>query len=263
MPGPFPGMDPFLEAPDLWQEFHDRLIFHLGSVLQEALPSGYIAAFGQRVEVLLTGPRIGPDIAVTRVPHVDVIAPAPRGHADPATVIEVEPEEVTERFVQILRVPQRTLVGVIEIASPTNKLDPRGRAHYQEKQRTILDSDAHLVEVDLLRAGAHWAAVPLAVVKQEPSFDYLICVSRAGQRQRYECYFRTVRQRLPTVAVPLADGDPEAALDLQEALDRAHDQGQYRQWMSYAAPIEPPLRPDDEAWARDLLRAEGCLPATD
>ena len=31
MPGPFPGMDPYLEATRVWEPFHDRLIFHLGS----------------------------------------------------------------------------------------------------------------------------------------------------------------------------------------------------------------------------------------
>jgi hypothetical protein len=52
MPGPFPGMDPYLEAPPFWESFHDRLIFHAGSVLQEVLPRGYVAEFRQREEGL-------------------------------------------------------------------------------------------------------------------------------------------------------------------------------------------------------------------
>ena len=29
MAGPFPGMDPFLEKPGFWQEFHGSLIYLL------------------------------------------------------------------------------------------------------------------------------------------------------------------------------------------------------------------------------------------
>ena len=146
MPGPFPGMDPYLEAPHYWQEFHDRLVFHLGSVLQEVLPPNYVAAFGQRVEVVLGGRHLVPDVAVTQRPQSGggvaiQVSPAP----DQATLIVVESEETMERFVEVLHVPDRTLVTVIELASPTNKTDPRGRKAYQGEQEVVLSSSSHLV----------------------------------------------------------------------------------------------------------------------
>ena len=36
-----------------------------------------------------------------------------------------------------------------------------GRGLYLRKQREILESDVNLIEIDLLRAGMHTAAVPL------------------------------------------------------------------------------------------------------
>ena len=38
MPSPFPGMDPYLEAPDIWPDFHDRLAEQISSELNRTLP---------------------------------------------------------------------------------------------------------------------------------------------------------------------------------------------------------------------------------
>ncbi len=45
MPSLFPGMDPYLEAPRYWEEFHTWLIFYLGDALQDRMPAGYVARF--------------------------------------------------------------------------------------------------------------------------------------------------------------------------------------------------------------------------
>ena len=56
----------------------------------------------------------------------------------------------------------RALVTAIEFLSPSNKTPgKRGRELYLRKQREMLDSPAHLVEIDLLRGGVHSTAVPL------------------------------------------------------------------------------------------------------
>ena len=41
MANPFPGMDPYLEAPAFWEGFHDVLITECMYQLEEALPPGY------------------------------------------------------------------------------------------------------------------------------------------------------------------------------------------------------------------------------
>src|SRR3954465_891282 len=43
MPSPFPGMDPYLEHPGWWPDFHARFIPICCDVLNEVLPSKYDA----------------------------------------------------------------------------------------------------------------------------------------------------------------------------------------------------------------------------
>jgi hypothetical protein len=44
MPSPFPGMDPYLEQPMFWSEFHNRLIMAISDTLAPVLrPKYYIA----------------------------------------------------------------------------------------------------------------------------------------------------------------------------------------------------------------------------
>jgi hypothetical protein len=39
MPSPFPGMDPYLENPEIFPDFHDSFITYLREVLQASLPA--------------------------------------------------------------------------------------------------------------------------------------------------------------------------------------------------------------------------------
>jgi Protein of unknown function (DUF4058) len=82
MPSPFPGMNPYLEHPELWSEFHSRMIVVTLAVsakqhadgLDDLLSRDYWVAIEKRVylsqndESLLIGI---PDVAVTtsRRPH--------------------------------------------------------------------------------------------------------------------------------------------------------------------------------------------------
>src|SRR5437016_3910968 len=101
MPGPFPGMDPYLEAPGFWEDCHDRLIFHMGSMLSELLPPNYAALFRQRIEPVLAGRDVVPDLAVTRDPGEPVSVAAPPRSADSALLIRVAEEEALERYLEI------------------------------------------------------------------------------------------------------------------------------------------------------------------
>ena len=48
MPSPFPGMDPFLESPDLWPAFQHRLVVALHEHILPALGGRYKARIGER-----------------------------------------------------------------------------------------------------------------------------------------------------------------------------------------------------------------------
>jgi hypothetical protein len=54
MPSPFPGMDPYLERPSLWSDFHATLLVAIRAALNTALPPRY-AAF-----ILASARREGP-----------------------------------------------------------------------------------------------------------------------------------------------------------------------------------------------------------
>ena len=49
MPSPFPGMDPYLEAPAFWSGFRATFIVHIRAALTGRLPQGYYADVEQHV----------------------------------------------------------------------------------------------------------------------------------------------------------------------------------------------------------------------
>ena len=72
----FPGMDPYLESPQLWPGVHAALIVYIRDQLQPLLRPRYLAAIEERV--YLQGPDrdIDPDVRVHH--HRPERAPAPR-----------------------------------------------------------------------------------------------------------------------------------------------------------------------------------------
>ena len=53
MSSPFPGMDPFIEACGLWEDFHTKLIGEIERVLAPVLPERYVIRAGKRSYVVL------------------------------------------------------------------------------------------------------------------------------------------------------------------------------------------------------------------
>jgi hypothetical protein len=51
MPSPFPGMDPWLERPDLWPDVHNSLIAAIRDVLAPRLRPRYVVTLEERVFV--------------------------------------------------------------------------------------------------------------------------------------------------------------------------------------------------------------------
>jgi hypothetical protein len=70
MPSPFPGMDPYLEAPDIWPDLHEALAGEIRAELNLLLPPPYYARLEVRPEVGIvddagTARRIVPDVTVS------------------------------------------------------------------------------------------------------------------------------------------------------------------------------------------------------
>jgi len=252
----FPGMDPYLEAPDIWPGVHASFIVYLRDHLQPRLRPRYLAAIEERVFVEGPDREIIPDVWLRQhQPQAGGTAmEVPEG--DEPVLVEVLPLEVHETYIAILdRRSGQRIVTVIEIVSPTNKYAGPGRDSYRAKQREVLQSQAHLVEIDLLRLGPHVLVVPEWAARNRATYDYLACVNRAaGQREKYELYFGHLRRRLPRVRIPLADNDPEVVADVQAVLAQVYDAGSDGERLNYTVPCVPPLCAEDQAWANQQIQ---------
>jgi hypothetical protein len=254
----FPGMGPYLEDPLVWPGVHAAMIVYLRDFLQPLLRPRYVASV--EVRVYLEGPDrdVIPDVFLRQRPTNGGVALAD-AEADAPIVLQIPPLEIREAFVALLdRQSNRRVVTVIEVVSPSNKYAGIGRNSYTDKQRAVLDISTHLVEIDLLRGGPHVLCVPESAARRAAEYDYLACINRAGEvRDRYELYPRTLRQRLPRVAVPLAEGDKDVPLDLQAILNQVYEAGSYRASLDYTQPCRPPLRTEDQQWATGLIQGAG------
>jgi hypothetical protein len=252
---PFPGMDPYLEHPVLWEGVHARLIVAIANQLQPRLDPRYVASIEERV--FIEGPqRRIPDVWIPKVRDDAATAQVAEADSDTAVIVEVEDLEFHEGRVEILDAyDDMKLVALIEVVSPTNKRAGPGRVSYRAKQKEILARDCHLVEIDLMRRGRHVVAVPEWRARPFKPFDSLCCVSRWPFRNRFELYPRTLRQRLPRLRVPLAEGVPDATLDVQAALEQVYTEGRYARRIRYDEKCRPRLSAQDQAWVAERIAA--------
>jgi hypothetical protein len=275
-------MDPYLEAPDIWPDFHDALANEMRGVLNQTLPPPYYARLEMRPEIGVVNQdegtqykrRIVPDVSVAHPPGSEgkqdavAVLEGPRTAISPSLEITVPSEQGQHTIVEI-RDPRRghRLVTLIEIVSPSCKHPGADRRAYQQKHREVYNSDANLIELDLLRGGdrvLHNLHVESAIAALEPPPDYLVLVNRAWQRAggqvSYQIFAIGLRELLPCIPVPLREGEPEVPLDLQYVVNRAYDSGPYRRGaVNYGQPPEPPLREADVGWAAEHLHEQGSI----
>lgn len=227
---PFPGMDPYLEAPDLWPDVQGSLMVIFRERLMSLLVPKYIAAL--HIQIVM-------DHSIDDLEFIALRGGAIRQRA-------YKPMPVPMRLISVYIRLRETdqMVTVIELLSPVNKRPGTGRDEYLEKRASLLDSDVHLIEVDLLR---RWPRMPLEGAL--PPSDYLVVVSDARQRPHCDVWPLTVRAQLPIIPVPLLPPDPSALLDIGKALRAAYQSARYDVRIDYSAPPVPPLSPEDEAWS--------------
>ena len=68
-----------------------------------------------------------------------------------------------------------------------------------------------------------------------------------------EVYPITIREKLPTIKIPLRHKDSDSLLDLQAILDMAYDDGGYDS-IDYRGRLDPGLSAEDEKWADKMLK---------
>jgi Protein of unknown function (DUF4058) len=70
MSSPLPGMNPYLESPELWSEFHSRMIVAIADALDELLSRAYRVAVEKRVYLSQTDESL-----LIGIPDVAIVAP--------------------------------------------------------------------------------------------------------------------------------------------------------------------------------------------
>jgi hypothetical protein len=221
MPSPFPGMNPYFEQTDFWHDFQGEFLVTLRHQLAPQIAPKYIIQLREHI-------------------YIHDVPPAEAGFLTKVA------EKV--RFLEIRECEGRELIAVIELLSPFNKQPGRDREQYLAERRDLLMSPAHLVEIDLLRG---WGPMPL---DNRPDCDYSVFVSRAERRPTAEMWPIRLRDRLPVIPIPLRAPDTDCKVDLQEVLHRAYEGAGYERFI-YGGTPEPPLAPDDAAWAQQFVPA--------
>jgi len=243
-------MDPFIEDQE-WEDFHSTF----NTVIRESLAPGIEPKYIVRVErrvYIEHGLEAEDQVRWADVSVLWSGSDAPVAVASPATVntslVPVEcllpdPQERRETYLVIRELPSMEIVTVIETLSPANKrASSDGREQYLAKRQEILQSRTNLVVLDLLRGGKR-----LPVVGMPPG-DYFAIVSRGHRRPRTDVFHWTLRQSLPTIAIPLKQGEPEVPLDLQQIFTTVYDRARYQLSLNYTGKPGVPLSEADAKW---------------
>ena len=222
MPSPFPGMDPYLEADELWPAFHHQMIAGLYQILLPGLVDRYRARVQER-----------------------------RYSTEMALFTSVIREDHTEEFLEIRQRNDGRTVTVIDLVSPANKTTPQGREAYHDTRRRAKARGANIVEIDLCLQGE-----PMLDYSRDglPVWDYAVTATRATAPERYEIYTTTLRKRLPRFKVPLAADDRDTVLDLQATFTRCYDQSDIAARLDYTE--DPSAVTDDVEWLREWLKQQ-------
>ncbi len=266
MQSPFPGMDPYIEAFDLWEDFHDDLIAAIKGVIVDALPPGYVTRIRKRSYIALVEAQektehvFVPDVAVTAAaprkgspsPRTETATLATARPGEPVDLRAFVEEEFVENFIDIFELkPERRLVTSIEVLSPSNKRrGTRGWRRYLRKRQALLLGKANLVEIDLLRGGTR-----MPMLDPLPNSPFYLLVARAETAPRCRVWPAFFDRPLPPIPVPLSRPDPDVPLALQPLIETICRRSRYEEEIDYGQPLTPPLGPEEAAWLRQRLQA--------
>ncbi len=261
MKNPFPGLNPYLQGR--WQAAHARLIVYLCDALLPSLPSGLVATIEEGISIDLDNPTpaFRPDLHIHDSgggPGAGGWQPSAEGvAAPPQPLIVTHRSPLKQRDIEIIDTHSGDrVVTVIEVLSPANKQGGEGMLAYREKQRTVIAGGASFVEIDLVR-GFRWTPLYGAEDLAAPArAQGLVAVTRAARANQTEFYPCPLRLPLPTIPIPLRTTDKDALVAMQEIMNRTVENSGLSPRHYHAEP-EPPLAPEDAAWAATLLKAAG------
>ncbi len=259
MPSPFPGMNPYLEHPDLWSEVHSRLIVAIANAILPQLSLNYRVAIEKRIYLSISNELAGiPDVTIISRQSPTTLTTTNQynstsllNHLEPTLVKLPIPETVKEGYLEIREGLAGKVITVIEILSPANKRSGPGRDEYEKKRNKVLQQQTNLVEIDLLRGGK---PMPLLGVKAKS--DYRILVCQGEELPHGRLYAFTIRQPIPIFPVPLKLGETQPEVNLQELLQEIYEQARFDLAIDYLLEPVPPLSSKDREWANLILQEQ-------
>jgi hypothetical protein len=242
-------MDPYLEDPAVWRDFHTDFLANIRAFLNRSLPPSYSAQIEEAVRLVQFDPLEQrdaiPDVTVshdpTRGSGTSPKAAVSIATLEPITLPLPELVEVRDHWVEVRHLPERELVTVVELLSPTNKAD--GREEYIAKRVALLKQPVHLVELDMLLSGKR-----LPMMTSLPKGDYYAIVSRVNARPAAQVYSWGIEQRLPLIPIPLRSPDSDVLVDLGSILELTYERGGYERLVKYTRPPAVRLKPGHQEW---------------
>jgi Protein of unknown function (DUF4058) len=258
MPSPFPGMDPYLEHPDFWQETHHWLIIAIADSIMPQIRPKYEIGIKQHIykndinnynhnSISLNIP----NVAIERQSNtIDVSTRSVAiGMFTIPTIVKVPTtEKIKQTYLEVREMATKQVVTAIEILSPVNKRSGEGRITYLKKRQTILGSLTNLVEIDLLRK---WESMP--ILNNSIESDYRILVSPRNRRPFAELYAFNLRDSFPIFPLPLREEDVEPIVNLPGLFADIYDRAGYDYRIDYDQEPVPSLSEEDRVWASELL----------
>jgi Protein of unknown function (DUF4058) len=245
----FPGMNPYLEDPEIWVELHSWLIVQLARSLNPQLTPKYRAAVEKRVytDTLLVGI---PDVSVFSKSRTQQdVATVTLTAATPQRVSVPMIEEVQESYLEIREVATGQVVTVIELLSPKNKRLGEGQNQYNAKRNRVLNSATNLIEIDLLRTGI------APIIVETIASQYRILVSRSSIRPGADLYGFNLRDPIPVFPLPLLMGDREPLINLETLLDQIYEEAALDLAIDYTCQPRIKLQDEDWEWVRLIAAA--------
>lgn len=240
MPSPFPGIDPFIESSNRWNDFHHGMLVAMRTQMNAGLPPEFIARLGTRVQ--MTAEDVPPSAnskALSTASHMNGPHRLPQDMGAPGAYEQL--------FIDVLHVPRQRTVAHVEMLCPPNKAGCNDRTAYLATRRDLVHHGVNLVEIDLLLQGER-----LPMLAPLPRGNYYAFVTRSVSPSNCDIYSWSIRDPLPVVPVPIDDEGREIGLNVAAAFSDTYEHGRYDRVLQYDTPPSF-LNAEDQEWVAKVF----------
>jgi hypothetical protein len=191
-----------------------------------------------------------PDVVIEQAPGQQGDAQESGGAVtlEPRVLKHIIEDPIREAYIEVVRRADESLVAVLELPSPANKTGS-GRGEYLTERDQLLRQPVHLAEVDMLLRGPR-----MPFREPLPPGHYFAMVSRAERRPDCEVYAWTLRERCPSIPIPLEPPDPDVVMDLQEVFTTTFDRVPFDRLVRYDRPLGIAVSEEVQRWVDERVR---------